>query len=627
MARLQRAPGDAANPFFEENDTSATLGMDVKYGVTGNLTLDMTVNPDFGQVEADPAQVNLSAFETFFPERRPFFLEGANIFNYVIAMGGGGKAKETLFYSRRIGRAPQGWVDPRGGYVEEPDNTTIQVAEKLSGKTESGWTIGLLHAATAEEVAQIITGEGDEIEETVEPSTQYGLVRLQKDFRDGLSAVGIIATGVFRSPEDAEALNLHSEAITMGVDFRHRFWNDDYQISGYVLGSRVSGSREVIALTQRAPGRYMQRPDADHVTYDPNRTSLEGMSASLDVGKMGGGLWMYGAGIRSRDPEFEVNDMGYMRSTDFLMTWAWLGYNHYLPTRHFRRWNLNWSSVRSQTHGHERTALGTTINMNFQFHNHWSTWAGMGYSAGSLSTGMLRGGPAFRTDDQINAWGGFGTDGRKKLHLNVNANFSRQWASNAWSFGISPGLYWRPAGRMQMSVGAFYTKNESDSQWVTQIYTDDVHYIFGHMAQQTVGLTGRLDFAFTPNLSLQVYFQPFVSAGRYNGFKQVADPRADDYEDRFEGIETETIDGGYLTDVDSNGSSEFIFNPDFNFKQFRANAVLRWEYRPGSTLFVVWSQGREHYVPTGQLDIGSDIGTLFHAPSDDVLMVKASYRF
>lgn len=188
--RLQRAPGDAANPFFEENDPSATLGMDVKYGVTGNLTLDMTVNPDFGQVEADPAQVNLSAFETFFPERRPFFPEGANIFNYVIAMGGGGKAKETLFYSRRIGRAPQGWVDPRGGYVEEPDNTTIQVAEKLSGKTESGWT--------------------------------------------------------------------------------------------------------------------------------------KGMSASLDVGKMGGGFWMYGAGIRSRDPEFEVNDMGYMRSTDFLMTWAWL---------------------------------------------------------------------------------------------------------------------------------------------------------------------------------------------------------------------------------------------------------------------------------------------------------------
>ena len=228
MLKLQRAPGDAKNPMYEDNDWSTKLGMDVKYGITGDLTLDVTVNPDFGQVEADPAEVNLTAFETFFPERRPFFMEGANIFNFVLGFGPKGRSAEKLFYSRRIGRKPHGSADPPGGYVEAPDATTIQIAEKLSGKTASGWTIGLLHAAAAEEKAHIVTHDGLDTNEVVEPSTQYGMLRLQKDFRRGYSALGVIATGVFREPDEAHALSLHTRAITGGVDFRHRFWDDDY---------------------------------------------------------------------------------------------------------------------------------------------------------------------------------------------------------------------------------------------------------------------------------------------------------------------------------------------------------------------------------------------------------------
>ena len=445
--------------------------------------------------------------------------------------------------------------------------------------------------------------------------------------RFDLNALGIIATGVFRPAEDADKLNLHTSAITGGIDFRHRFWNDNYQITGFLLGSRVSGSEETIAQTQQSPVRYLQRPDADHFTFDPTRTSLTGTNFSLDVSKVGGGFLQYGANLRIRDPGFEANDLGFMQRADFRTAGVWLGYNRYLPTKHFRGWSLNTSGYLNQDHSGERTGHGASINMSFSFPNYWDVWGGTSYNVDMVSTGMLRGGPAAKIGDMFGAWGGFHTDGREELQFNVNLSFNSFLDSNSNSYSVSPGLYWRPMGRLQLSLGAFYMKNESDSQWVTQITSEREHYVFARIAQETIGLTGRLDLAFTPNLSLQLYLQPFVSAGQYSQFKQIADPKADNYEDRFDDVPAQKIEWGYLTDVDDNDIPEFIYNPDFNFKQFRSNVVLRWEYRPGSTLFLVWSQGREHSDQTGQVDYGSDMGTLFDAASDDVFLVKASYWY
>lgn len=391
MMKLQRAPGDTINPLFEENEFTVTLGMDMKYGVTGDLTLDVTVNPDFGQVEADPAEVNLTAFETFFPERRPFFLEGADIFDFVVGYGPTGMPDEKLFYSRRIGREPRGDVNSQGGYMEIPDATTIQIAEKLSGKTASGWTVGLLHASTAKEEAHIVTGGGQDVYEVVEPSTQYGLVRLQKDFRNGRSALGMISTGVFRRSETADAMDLHRRAVTGGIDFRHRFGGDNYLLSGYVIGTQVSGSKESIAALQQAPSRYMQRPDADHVTYDPDRTSLEGTTASLTFGKVAGAPGQYGAVIRSRTPGFEVNDMGFARRSDLLMSSAWLEYHQYVPTRYFRRYSLHSYIYYIQTQDYERTALIGDVFANLQFLNYWSLRGGVFYDLEAVSTRICLG--------------------------------------------------------------------------------------------------------------------------------------------------------------------------------------------------------------------------------------------
>ena len=624
LARLQRAPGNPEDPFYESNDTWGTVGMDVKYGVTSNLTLDVTVNPDFGQVEADPAQVNLSAFETFLPEQRPFFLEGSSIFDFSIALGDGDGANESLFYSRRIGRSPQGFVNRRGGWADAPDNTTIQSAAKLSGKTESGWSIGLLHASTARETASVISGQGEEFSDLIEPSTQYGLARVQKDFRDGRSAVGIIATGVFRPEADAARLSIHSNAITGGVDFRHRFWNDNYSVSANVLGSRVAGSADAIARTQRAPGRYLNR-GADHLTYDPTRTALEGMSAFASFGKVGGGFWRFSTGLQTRSPEFEVNDIGFLRDVDYWTNWVWVGHNHYLPTDHFRRWNLNFNAWHSYSYGGERTSLGGNINGFAQLHNYWNVNAGFNIQGPATSRTLLRGGPAIDTETRYNSWAGFGTDSRKALRLNMHASGSRVPETDSWSLNLSPNLSWRPSGRAQVSVGTFYSRNLNDRQWVGRVTTDADHYLFGRIDQETVGLTGRLDFAFTPDLSLQLYAQPFVSSGSYEELKRVVDPTGDTYADRYEVLETDAVEGGWKTDLDGDGTAEFVADPDFNFKQFRSNAVLRWEFRPGSTMFLVWSQGRDHFARDGNFDLTGDLGTLFDQPADNIFLVKFSY--
>jgi len=299
---------------------------------------------------------------------------------------------------------------------------------------------------------------------------------------------------------------------------------------------------------------------------------------------------------------------------------------------------MNWNTFYMQNHGGERTNLGTSVNTSLHYRNFWNTMVGVNYSAGSMSTSTLRGGPSLQTDDQVSTWLGVATDSRKAMQLMVNANFSNRWESDAWYYNLSSNLYWRPAGRVQMSVGASYGKAEDDSQWVAKLTTGEdeterEHYVFGHIEQETISLTGRLDITFTPNLSLQLYLQPFVSAAHYGQFKQVADPRADKYAERFTDLQTEPNDWGwgYRADLHGNGLVEGqesgIPDPDFNYKQFRSNAVFRWEYRPGSALFLVWSQGRNHSDQAGQLDFGSDFGTLFDAPADDVIMVKASYWF
>jgi hypothetical protein len=259
------------------------------------------------------------------------------------------------------------------------------------------------------------------------------------------------------------------------------------------------------------------------------------------------------------------------------------------------------------------------------FNNYWGGFAGWNQEFETFSDGTLRGGPLIRREARTNGRLGFFSDSRKAVQLNGNLNLSRSAESGSRSYSTSLGLRWRPSGRANISAGPFYSHAINDFQWVQRVWTGTEHYVFGRIDQETIGMTGRLDFTFTPDLSLQFYAQPFVSAGQYADFKQVVTPRAKNYEDRIQRLVPTEAEGRYWVDLNGDDQQESFQNPDFNFQQFRSTLVLRWEYKPGSQLFLVWSQGRDHSTEDGRLRIGDDLGDLFREPSENVLMLKVSY--
>jgi hypothetical protein len=633
VARGTLAPGDAADPFHRPVQPFGSVGADVKAGVTSDLTLTATFNPDFGQVEADPSVVNLTPSETFFSERRPFFVEGIDIFRFGIGLGDGDLGNESLFYSRRIGRPPQGSVS--GEYTEAPDNTTILAAAKVSGKTAGGWSIGFLDAITSSEHGRYRTA-GQDGTTPIEPLTNYAIGRVIKDFRDGRSAVGGILTATNRSlPETGELDWLRRSAYTGGVDVRHRFAGDGYQLSASVVGSRISGSPQAIDRVQRSPVHYFQRPDAEHLTYDPTRTSLQGFAAKADLFKLQGN-WRFGAFGVTSSPGFEVNDLGFQSNADLALGGYWVGYQQYEPGTVFRSWNINSNGWTAVNYGGERVALGGNVNGGFQLNSFWGGGGGLGANAPELSSTMLRGGPGFIRPASWNLWSHIYTDQRRPVRVTASVNASGQPESGGRAVGVSPGVTIRPGHNVNMYLGPSFRLNRNPLQYVaTRTGDGRAHWVLGTVDQTTAALTARLNYTVSPTLSLELYAQPFVSAGDFSAFKLVDDPRAGRYEDRIHllsdaELSSTTVDGRvrHQVDLTGDGIADFQFDdPGFTVRQLRSNLVLRWEYRPGSALFVVWSQGREGFDRDGSFRFGDEVDALWRAEATNMLLIKVSYWF
>ena len=629
-ARLTRAPGDAADPYHRPSEWLGSAGADVKYGVTGGLTLTATLNPDFGQVEADPSEVNLGAFESYFTEKRPFFTEGADIF----ATG-----YPELFYSRRIGRAPQG-SPPAADFADVPEATTILGAVKLTGRT-GGWTVGVLDAVTADESARWTSAAGQG-RARVEPLANYAVARVARDFRGGRSGVGGIATATHRRL-DGEMGFLRSSAYAGGLDARHRF--GDHEVSGAVFGSWIGGSDSAIAQAQRGPGHAFHRPDAGHLTYDPARTSLAGYAAHASIGRISGGSWRWEVYGHAFSPGFEVNDLGYHFEADELREYASVEYEQHRPGRWFRSWSASAGQSSEWTFGGERKDVDASLAFGAQLHSQWSLggWYSRGW--GGLSPEALRGGPALRVPAAHAASVYLRTDPRRRVRLGMSALWEGQDHTGSRRFALSPSLTVRPTQRMDVALSPSLSWNTATWQYVGQRTDagagDADRWIVGRMRQATASLTLRMDYAFTPELSLQLYASPFVSAGRYDDFREVADPRAADFDARFRRFggelrECVDADGGVFygvrprrdgcaTDEAGAGFAYRFADPDFRVGELRSNAVLRWEYRPGSTLFVVWSSGRGTFDHDGRLQGWDDARDLFRAPGTNVLAVKVSY--
>lgn len=625
---------EEGNPFADGRLYHADIGLDAKIGITSDLTMDLTINPDFGQVEADPSEVNLTAYETFFDEKRPFFIEGSSLLDNSITIGDGEFSNDKLFYSRRIGRPPGYSPDlDDDENIDMPDKSTILGALKLIGKTQKGYSIGVLNAVTSKEVAEVdLNGQRRFID--VEPMSNYFLGRVLKDFRGGQTTFGGMVTSTYRQLTDENRDLMPRSATTGGLDLFHQWKDRTYNFTLNLVYSHIQGSREAIMETQTASPRYYQRPDADHITLDSTRTALSGFGGSMYLGKFGGEHFQFLVGGTWRSPGLELNDMGFLRRADVIMPFVWVQFRQEKPFSVFRQVYVNFNQWGGYNFGWETLFSGGNVNLNAQFKNQWFIGGGMAYNGRSLSPSALRGGPSLYFPSIWHEWFYMSTDNRKAYQLSLNLSHDNYTDQISRSYNISPGVLVRPNDAFSFSLYPFYNFNRNNLQYVETIESDpDNHYVFGRIKQKTMGMVIRFTYCITPDLTIQFYGMPFVSAGTYTHLKEITNSRAEAYEDRFYTFPGEEIsyleeDEIYQIDADRDGNKDYSFDkPDFNFRQFRSNLVIRWEYTPGSTLFLVWSQNRTEFENMGDFSFGGDMKDLFDVPPHNVILIKLNKWF
>ncbi len=635
VAKTESFEPEDGNPFQDGDETQLTGGLDAKIGITNDLTLDLTINPDFGQVEADPSAIALDGFQIFFREQRPFFVENKNIFNYPVSQSQAGETfgSDNVFYSRRIGRSPQGYPSTADGeYVDQPSTTPILGAAKFSGKTSSGWSMGFLESVTARRSA-VIDNAGDRRKEVVEPLTNYMVGRVQKDFSGGDTYVGTIITATNREALPESLQWLHESAYTGGFDFKHQ-WNDrDWYLGGSLIWSHVQGSPEAIRNTQESIGHLFQRVGANHVEVDPDRTSLTGTGGNLQLGKIGDGHWRFESGFTWRSPELELNDVGFQRQADDYRHYTWIGYQTLKPDKTFRRVGINYNHWSAWDFAGNNNLLMFNTNSWQNWSGNWFTNLGATVTVRNYSNFALRGGPRLRQSPQISFWNGINTDRRKKIRFNVFHNGQRSFDESYRRYYIEGGFTYQPTNALSISAYPSLEINNDRLQYIDNIdLGNEVRYLNGSIDQQTLAMSLRLNYTINPNLTVQYWGQPFISRGRYSNFKYITDPLAQEFNDRFTAYGPQQLnftDGVYEVDEAQDGTVDFSFNdPDFSFIQFRSNLVVRWEYIPGSELFLVWSQDLTASGDPASGLLSSLESNIFGSQQPtNIFLLKATYRF
>lgn len=635
VGQAQFKPAAPGNPFETGRRIQGNAGLDLKLGLRSNLTLSATINPDFGQVEVDPAVINLSAYESYFQEKRPFFIEGSQLFEN---FGRGGVMMSMslnwpnpdLFYSRRIGRAPQGYVTAEG-FSSTPDRTTILGAAKITGRLGDGWNFGLLQALTAVEYAQV-DYFGFRSRQQAEPLSFYGVVRLQKDFNEGRQGLGLMATGVGRDLDDALLSSLLNEsAFSLGVDGWSFFdQKRNWVLGGWLGGTRLTGSVEDILRLQHSSLHYYQRPDADHVEANPLATSLSGWGGRLILAKQQG-AWLFNLAVGALSPGFDPNDVGFQSGgSDKINAHVFFGRQWTKPGKLFRNLFIFTGPWIGFDFGGNRTDGGNHLFITGQLLNYWSFGLFVLQQPAHLSNSLTRGGPLARIKDSFSINPNLLTDDRKAVVLEAFGSYERTVdTGKGWSSGLS--LRWKPRSNISFSWGPLYARETNEVQYVTRIVdpaasaTFGKRYVFGRLEQYVLGSEIRLNWIFTPRLSLQFYLQPFLAVGHYDRFQELSKPRTAEYSLYGHGFSSVQYQDGMYVIQPEKGLSFSLPNPDFNVKSLRGTAVLRWEFRPGSQIYLVWTQNRSDYAHPGDFRLRRDLGDLFTAPGDNIFLVKFSY--
>ena len=631
------APPGPGDPWNDGSNVFGGVGLDFRYGFSSAMALVGAVNPDFGQVEVDPAVVNLTAFETFFEEKRPFFTEGSQVF---LRFGRGGASDYTtffypepqLFYSRRIGRAPQGVAT--GDFVDAPSSTTILGAAKLVGRTKGGWSLGLLEALTGREHARVAVGSSrDRVE--VEPLTNYFVGRAQHELGSRAS-IGFLGTSVLRSLDTAglEA-QLADRAFVGGVD-GHVFLDGkrDWVVSGGLSGSSVSGSRAGMLRLQRSALRYYQRPDAPYVSIDPTATSLSGWSGRLGLNKNSGNV-TFNAGLWGISPGFEPNDLGFATQSDRGGAHGQVVFRKLTPDGWTRTRRLSAAKWWTFNYGGQSQGNGVQVAAGAQLRNYWQLDLTLGQSWNTWDDKLTRGGPTTIRPGISNLGFVASSDARRIFWLTASAQLAnREFGSRSRQYLATLNL--RPFSALTLSATPSLLHAHTEAQYLrtvpdeTAAATYGARYVFGALDQTEWSIPLRVNLALSPKLSLQLYTQALLSAGDYPEIRELRAPRTYDFP--VYGVDVGTIERDpalpvYVIDPDGSGAAApfRVPIPDFNFKSIRVNAVLRFEFRPGSAAYVVWTRRGQNSANPGEHSFGRDLGDLFSSPADDVFMIKIAW--
>jgi hypothetical protein len=635
---LETYEAEPKNPFADGKDAKIGVGVDGKVAVTNDLILDYTINPDFGQVEADPSQVRLDGFENFFEERRPFFVESRNIFDYSIAqVDNEDLGSDILFYSRRIGGAPHGSASvQKGEYARSPSRSTILGSAKFSGKTKKGLSVGILNSYTQNEYASLRLND-TERKELIEPATNYFVGRLQKDYNQANTIIGGILTSVNRS-NDLKGL-LHKNAYSGGFDFQH-FWKDRaYFVSFNQVMSHVNGSKEAILSTQTSIEHLFQRPGAKELSLNPNATSLTGLAGTFNIGKRGGDLGKhkelitFNAGVTYRTPQFEVNDLGYMQKTNEINHFGSVGISRPNAFSKFREAGLEYSqNLQWDFSGRFLFALHS-LDLNTEFKNNWETGINLVYNPYDISNTALRGGPALRKPTGQGAFMYIGTDSRKKVRgfFNVGGFKANGNASSGLNAGTGVNVQALDALSLRLNVSYNQNMRKRDQYVAVVQYGDLSRYIVSGLKQKTLSLTGRLNYNISPDMSLQYYGQPFATRPLYDDYSYVIDPLNKKLEGRFKFFDDQSLkitESQISVDENLDGKVDYSFSkPDFNFVQFRSNLVFRYEYKPGSEAYLVWSQSNSpDAFDDFENSLGNSLFTNAFSQGRSIFLIKLTYR-
>ena len=612
------------NPYRDGEDSNFNGGLDIKLGITNDLILDLTFNPDFGQVEADPSMISLDGFEVFMDEKRSFFIESKNIFDYQF-----GPRNDNLFFSRRIGKAPSRLPTLNSGeYYKSPQFTKIIGAAKVSGKTKNGWSIGVLESVTANEYANISDGENAR-REKVEPLTNYLVTRIQKDFNHNNTFIGGIITSTNR-PELPENLNfLHKSAMTAGIDFKHQWKNKNYYFEGKFIGSNVKGSEESIYRTQTSITHLFQRSDASHLEVDPTKTSLTGTGGVFMIGKQGGGHWLYDLGFDWHSPELELNDLGYLRQADHKTQFTMASYRSLSPKGSVRSFNVGFQQFSTYDFegNHNRTQFD--LKSQVRFMNNFSINMGITHKPKIYINTFLQGGPRWRFNEENYIFTYIMSDQSKKLKGLIGSVYSQAKQNNFSMFKVEALISYSPSNKLLFSVSPEYSHHPNKTQYFTTVnYEGTPKYILASLDNDILMASVRINYTVNPELSIQYYGQPFIFRAKYDQLKYVTNPTAINLNNRFNLYNQDQINfenNYYSIDHNLDGNTDYgFYNPDFSSVQLRSNLVIRWEYRRGSELFFVWAQGLNSYIDTTE-SLFEGIGIGLKDKPENTFLIKATF--